>query len=42
MEERGVFGIHMCTYHKEKEIMCAPTVMVVGGWGVWEEEGGNE
>ena len=34
----------MCTYHKENEIMCAPTVMVVGvgrvGGGGEEPVGG--
>ena len=39
-KERGVFRIHMCTYHKEKKIMCTPTVMVAGGWGVGR--GGGE
>ena len=45
-KERGVFRIHVCTYHREKELVCphfgvsGRGVEVVGGWGRGESVGG--
>ena len=38
-KERGVFRIHVCTYHRKKKFVHPPAIMVVGGWGRRGEEG---
>ena len=37
LDKEGVFGIHACTYHKEKELVCPPANMLAKE--VWEEGG---
>ena len=29
-KERGVFRTNVCTYHKEKELVCPPAMVLVG------------
>ena len=40
-KERGLFRIHVCTYHKEKEIMCAPHCNGTGGRESGRRRGGT-